>query len=134
MKWNLSIAKEFVEQLDFSKADGLVVVIVQDWQSSEILMCGFANQEAIINSLTTGYAHYFSRSRNALWKKGQTSGHVQEIKEIFIDCDGDAVLFKVEQKVATCHEGYRSCFYRKLNANGALDIIGERIFNPADVY
>ncbi|NVM29265.1 MAG: phosphoribosyl-AMP cyclohydrolase [Candidatus Helarchaeota archaeon] len=134
MKWDLTSAEQFVKQLDFSKANGLVVVITQDWQTNEILMCGFANREAIVKSLMTGYAYYFSRSRKALWKKGETSGHVQEIKEVLIDCDGDAVLFKIEQKVATCHKGYRSCFHRKLNANGELKVIGERIFDPEKVY
>ena len=134
VKWDLSIAEEFVTQLDFSKAGGLVVVVTQDWQTNEILMCGFANKEAIIKSLSTGYAHYFSRTRKALWKKGMTSGHLQEIKEIFIDCDGDAVLFKIDQKVAACHKGFKSCFYRKLTSKGDLATVDEMIFTPSDVY
>ena len=134
LKWDLSQVEEFVKQLDFSKAGGLVVVIAQDWQTSEILMQAFANKEAMIKSLTTGYVHYYSRTRMELWKKGDTSGHLQEIKEVLIDCDGDAVLFKIQQKVAACHEGYRSCFYRKVGDKARLEIIGEKVFNPSDVY
>jgi len=133
-KWDLSRAKKFVKDLDFSKAGGLVVVIVQDWQTNEVLMCGFANEEAIIKSLITGYAHFYSRSRKALWKKGETSGHTQEIKEISIDCDQDAVLLKIEQKVAACHKGYRTCFYRKLSSKGDLLVSSKQIFKPSEVY
>ncbi len=134
MKWDVSIAKEFANCLNFSKANGLVVVITQDWQTNEVLMCAFANEEAIIKSLTTGFAHYYSRSRKSLWKKGGTSGHLQEIKEVYIDCDSDAVLFKVEQKVAACHEGYKSCFFRKLTETGKINIIGEKLFDPSAIY
>ncbi|MHA1650481.1 MAG: phosphoribosyl-AMP cyclohydrolase [Candidatus Helarchaeota archaeon] len=134
MKWDVSIAKEFANRLNFSKANGLVVVITQDWQTNEVLMCAFANEEAIIKSLTTGFAHYYSRSRKSLWKKGGTSGHLQEIKEVYIDCDSDAVLFKVEQKVAACHEGYKSCFFRKLTETGKLNIIEEKLFDPSAIY
>ncbi len=133
-KWDLAIAEQFVKQLDFTKAGGLVVVIVQDWQTNELLMCGFANEGAIIKSLTTGYAHFYSRSRQELWKKGETSGHTQEIKEILIDCDADTVLFKIEQKVAACHKGFKSCFFRKLTAPGDLTTISKKSFSPSDVY
>ena len=133
-KRDLKIAKQFVRQLDFSKSEGLVVVLVQDWQTNEVLMCGFANEDAIIKSLTTGFAHFYSRSRKELWKKGETSGHTQKIKEILIDCDADAVLFKIEQKVAACHKGFKSCFYRKVTAQGELITISDQLFNPSDVY
>lgn len=134
MKWDLSIAKKFVNQLDFTKANGLIGVITQDWKTNEVLMCAFANQEAIIKTLTTGFVHYYSRSRGVLWKKGETSGHVQEIKEVFVDCDNDMILIKVSQVVAACHTGYKNCFYRKLSDMGKLENIGERVFNPKEVY
>ena len=133
-KWDLSTAEKLVDLLNFSKANGLITIIAQDWQTNEILMCAFANKEAVIKSLTTGYAHYYSRSRDALWKKGESSGHIQEIKEVLIDCDEDMMLFKIEQKVAACHAGYKSCFYRKLLDNGELEIIGEKVFDPSEVY
>jgi len=134
LTWDLSTAEKFTNKLDFSKADGLIVVIVQDWQTNEVLMCGFANKEAIIKTLTTGYAHYYSRSRQTLWKKGESSGHLQEIKAILIDCDNDTILYKIHQKVAACHKGYNSCFYRRLNDSGEIEITETRIFDPSDVY
>jgi len=134
VKWELEKAEEVVNQLDFSKQNGLVTVIALDWQTNEILMCAFANREAVLKSLTTGVTHYFSRSQNKLWQKGETSGHVQEIKEVYIDCDEDTVLFKVDQKVAACHTGFRSCFYRKLNEDGELELVGEKVFDPSEVY
>ncbi len=127
IQWDLAIARELVNQLDFSKADGMVVVITQDWQTGEVLMCAFANQEAILRSLTTGYAHYYSRTRKELWKKGETSGHLQEIQEVFIDCDNDTILFKINQIGAACHTNYKSCFYRRLLNTGTLESIGEKL-------
>ncbi len=112
---------------------GLVPAIVQDFQSGDVLMLAFMNQTAWEKTLETGKACYFSRSRNKLWIKGEQSGNVQIVKEIFIDCDEDTVLLKVEQVgKAACHEGYKSCFFRKLN--GKLEIIGEKIFDPEKVY
>jgi phosphoribosyl-AMP cyclohydrolase len=134
VKWDCEHIEAVVDQLDFSKLNGLVTVITQDWHTNEILMCAFANRDAILQSLTTGLATYYSRSQNRLWQKGETSGHIQEIKEIYIDCDDDTVLFKVEQKVAACHKGYRSCFYRRLNENGELDLVREKVFDPSEVY
>ena len=134
VKWDSSAAEEFANRLNYSKANGLVVIIAQDWQTNEILMCAFANKEAVIKSLTTGYAHYYSRSRNTLWKKGETSGHLQEIKEVRIDCDEDAVLLKIQQKIAACHTGYKSCFYRKLSDTGDIQITGEKVFDPSEKY
>ncbi|MHA1264354.1 MAG: phosphoribosyl-AMP cyclohydrolase [Candidatus Helarchaeota archaeon] len=133
-KWDITVATEFIKNLDFSKANGLVVVVIQDWQTNEILMVGFANEEAILKSLQTGITHFYSRSRKKLWKKGETSGHIQEIKNVFLDCDGDAILFKVDQKVAACHTGYKSCFFRELTDAGALEFIGQKIFDPSKVY
>ncbi|MFX1298729.1 MAG: phosphoribosyl-AMP cyclohydrolase [Promethearchaeota archaeon] len=134
VKWDLKTAEKFANHLNFSKANGLVVIIAQDWQTNEILMCAFANKNAIIKSLTTGYAHYYSRSRRELWKKGETSGHIQEIKDVFIDCDEDTILFKIKQSVAACHRGYKSCFYRKLSNDGKIESVGKKIFNPSDIY
>jgi phosphoribosyl-AMP cyclohydrolase len=119
---------------DFKKGNGLIPVIVQDDETKEVLMLAYMNCEAWLKTLETGKATYWSRSRNELWIKGETSGHIQLVKEILIDCDSDTVLLKVDQiGGAACHTGYRSCFYRKIS-DGNVEIIGERIFDPGDVY
>lgn len=119
---------------NFEKCGGLAPVVVQDWQTGEVLMLAYMNRESWLNTLQTGKATYWSRSRNALWMKGESSGNVQRVRDIFIDCDEDAVLMKVEQVGgAACHTGYRSCFYRRL-AGGEVEIKGERIFDPKEVY
>jgi len=119
---------------DFEKMNGLVPVIVQDYQTKKVLMLAYLNREAWEMSVKTGEAHFFSRSRNCLWHKGDTSGHVQKIKEILLDCDRDTVLFKVEQVGgACCHEGYVSCFYRALEGEGTK-IVEQKIFDPERVY
>jgi phosphoribosyl-AMP cyclohydrolase len=100
--------------LDFEKNGGLVNAVAQDALTREVLMCAFMNREAFEKTLETGYAHYFSRSRGKLWKKGETSGHLQSVTEIRIDCDQDCVLLLVEQTGAACHTGNPSCFYRKV--------------------
>jgi len=102
------------QKLDFRKGNGLIPVIVQDFKSKRILMLAYTNMEALEKTLNTGYAHYWSRSRNKLWKKGETSGNVQKIKSIFVDCDFDAILFLVEQKGNVCHTGKNTCFHRNL--------------------
>jgi len=120
--------------LNFDKLGGLVPVVVQDFTSGEVLMTAFMNRQAWEETLKTRRATYWSRSRNQLWVKGETSGNFQEVKEILVDCDEDTVLLKVIQKGgAACHMGYRSCFYRRLEGD-ALQIIGERIFDPDEVY
>ena len=122
-----------MQKLDFEKMNGLIPAIVQDFESGEVLMLAFMNQEAWEKTLETGKACYYSRSRNKLWEKGEQSGNVQNVKEIYVDCDEDTVILKVEQVGgAACHTGYKSCFYRKLN--GGLKIIGEKIFDPEKVY
>jgi len=122
-----------MQKLNFDKMGGMIPVIAQDFTSKEVLMLAFMNQEAWKKTLETGKACYFSRSRNKLWMKGEQSGNVQLVKEVFIDCDEDTVLLMVEQVGnAACHKGYKSCFYRKLN--GDLKIIGEKIFDPEKVY
>lgn len=122
-------------ELDFAKsADGLLPAIVQDKASGEVLMLAYINRESWQMTLDTGKAHYWSRSRNKLWLKGESSGHVQLVKDIFVDCDLDTVVFKVEQSGgAACHRGYRSCFYRRV-VSGELEVQGEPVFDPAKVY
>jgi phosphoribosyl-AMP cyclohydrolase len=124
----------FIEILDFSKLEsGLIPVIAQDHETNQVLMLAFTNKEAVRRSLQTGYAHYFSRSRQKLWKKGETSGHVQEIKSVIIDCDNDSILYKVRQIGAACHKGYYSCFYNEYD-EGEMKLIAKKIFDPDDVY
>ncbi|MBU0993461.1 MAG: phosphoribosyl-AMP cyclohydrolase [Proteobacteria bacterium] len=121
-------------KLDFSKFDGLLPVVTQDFSSNEVLMVAFMNEDAWEMTLASGKATYFSRSRKKLWVKGGTSGHEQIVKEIRIDCDNDTVLLKVVQKGdAACHEGYRSCFYRKVE-NGKAEIVETPVFDPREVY
>ena len=120
--------------IDFDKSGGLVPAIAQDADTGEVLMLAWMNREAFEETVRTGRAVYFSRSRNRLWRKGEESGHVQEVREVYIDCDADTVLLKVKQVCgAACHEGYRSCFFRQL-AGGELAVVGERVFDPKQVY
>lgn len=120
--------------LDFEKMNDLVPAIAQDAETGEVLMMAFMNPEAWRRTLDTGIAHYWSRSRNQIWKKGETSGNVQQVQEIRVDCDGDCVLLRVRQVGgAACHTGYRSCFYRRVEA-GALIVDGEKLFDPAEKY
>ncbi len=119
---------------DFDKRGGLVVAIAQDAESGEVLMVAYMNRTAWETTLATGKACYWSTSRNQLWVKGESSGHVQEVKEIRIDCDADAVLLKVHQHGgAACHEGYPSCFFRK-RVNDHWEIVQERVVDPKAVY
>jgi len=118
---------------DFEKGEGLIPAIVQDYITGEVLMLAYMNREAWLKTQETQKATYWSRSRNSLWVKGETSGHYQIVKEVRIDCDADAVLLKVQQTGAACHTGYRTCFYRKIT-DGSVEIIGERLVNPEDVY
>ena len=120
--------------LNFEKAGGLVSAIAQDADTGEVLMIAWMNREAFDETVRTGRAVYFSRSRNRLWRKGEESGHVQHVQSIAVDCDGDAVLLKVTQVGgAACHEGYKSCFFRELR-DGELHPLGERVFDPKQVY
>ncbi|OQX24537.1 MAG: phosphoribosyl-AMP cyclohydrolase [Desulfobacteraceae bacterium IS3] len=121
-------------EIDFQKMKGLIPAIVQDHETGEVLMLAFMNQEAWDATLSTGLATYYSRSRNELWVKGKTSGNLQKVKEIRIDCDNDTVLMKVEQiGGAACHTGHKSCFFRKYE-NGTLTVIGKPLFDPEEVY
>lgn len=118
---------------DFGKQGGLVPVIAQDFKTGDVLMLAYMNEEAFKLTVNTGTAHYFSRSKNRIWKKGEISGNMQRIAEIRIDCDEDALLLKVEQTGAACHEGYRSCFFRELKEEGFV-ITEKRIMNPDEIY
>ena len=122
-------------ELNFSKcADGLIPAIAQDYQTGEVLMLAYINQESWAHTLKTGKATYWSRSRQELWVKGDTSSNVQWVKEILVDCDADAVIFKIDQVgQAACHTGMRTCFYRRLR-EGELEEVGTRVFDPAKVY
>ena len=121
-----------LDQLKYD-ADGLMTVVVQDAANGELLMVAHANRDAVRRTLETGQAHYWSRSRQRLWLKGESSGHTQAVRELRIDCDGDAVLLKVEQTSGACHKGYRSCFFRVVR-DGRLVIDGEKVFDPDQVY
>ncbi|WP_146392906.1 phosphoribosyl-AMP cyclohydrolase [Allorhodopirellula solitaria] len=117
-----------------ASGDPLLPAIAQDATSGRVLMLAWMNQEAWDETLRTGRAVYFSRSRGKLWRKGETSGHQQVIREIQIDCDADTILLHVEQTGAACHEGYASCFFRSVNADAAVEIRERRLVNPEDVY
>jgi phosphoribosyl-AMP cyclohydrolase len=120
--------------IDFDKAGGLVPAVAQDVDTGEVLMLAWMNREAFEETLRTSRACYFSRSRGKLWRKGEESGHVQEVRAVYLDCDADTILLKVHQVGgAACHEGYRSCFFRQLEVGG-LHVVGERVFDPATVY
>jgi phosphoribosyl-AMP cyclohydrolase len=119
---------------DFSQGDGLLPAIAQDAQTGEVLMMAYMNAESFAETVATGRAVYYSRSRGKLWRKGEESGHVQEVEAILVDCDGDTILLKVRQiGGAACHTGYRSCFYRELTGQEPR-IVGVKVFDPAQVY
>lgn len=121
---------------DFIKFDksGLIPVIIQEVKTNKVLMMAYMNKKSLKMTLDTGKTHFYSRSRKKIWLKGETSGHFQEVKEIYIDCDNDCILIKVRQKKAACHTGYKSCFYRKLEKFGNLKIIAKKVFKPEKVY
>ena len=123
-----------MDTIDFAKGNGLVPAIVQEAETGEVLMLAYMNEEAYRRTVETGRAWFYSRSRDEFWMKGETSGHVQEVREVRVDCDADTVLLKVQQVGgAACHEGYRSCFYRKVERDG-WQIVGEPLFDPSEVY
>jgi len=120
--------------INFDKAGGLVPAIAQDAQTGEVLMLAWMNRDAYEETLRTGRACYFSRSRDKLWRKGEESGNVQEVRGVYVDCDADTILLKVNQiGGAACHEGYKSCFFRKVEGD-KLQVQGERVFDPKQVY
>jgi phosphoribosyl-AMP cyclohydrolase len=122
--------KEMINLNDLKYENGLVQAIAQDAETKEVLMCAYMNKEALQKTIETGYAHYWSRSRQKLWKKGESSNHLQKIIEIRIDCDMDAILMLITQEGGACHTGYRSCFYRTIEG----DIVCEKVFEPDEVY
>jgi len=122
-------------EIAFEKSGGLVPAIIQDSRTGKVLMLGFMNAEALAETQRTREAVFFSRSRNRLWRKGESSGHVLRVREIRIDCDADALLVRVEPLgPGVCHEGYRSCFFRHLEENGSVRAVEEQAFDPAKVY
>jgi phosphoribosyl-AMP cyclohydrolase len=122
-------------QLDFSKADGLIPAIIQDAASGDVLMLGFMNEIALAETQRTQEVTFFSRSRNRLWKKGESSGHVLKVHEIRIDCDADSLLIRVTPiGPGVCHEGYRSCFFRNLARNGETQTVEQPTFDPDKIY
>lgn len=116
--------------LNLKFTDGLIPVIVQDARSKDVLMMAYANEEAVLLTQETGFAHYYSRSRKKLWKKGEESGHFQKVMRVLADCDEDCLIYEVEQTGAACHTGYASCFYRTTEGT----VIGTKMFDPEKVY
>jgi phosphoribosyl-AMP cyclohydrolase len=121
-----------VDEIKFDEK-GLVPAIIQDYKNNEVLMLGYMNREAVSRTLESGKVHFWSRSRSKMWVKGETSGHTQKVMDIFFDCDMDTILVKVDQKVAACHTGYRSCFYRKVKGNNLI-ICSKKVFEEKEVY
>jgi phosphoribosyl-AMP cyclohydrolase len=125
---------DLLRAIDFEKHDGFVTAIAQDDASGEVLMVAWMNEQAVRRTLESGEVHYWSRSRDALWRKGQESGNVQLLRSLTLDCDGDAILLRVEQQGgAACHTGMRSCFYRRSEGDTLVED-GVRVFDPAKVY
>jgi phosphoribosyl-AMP cyclohydrolase len=119
---------------DFSRGGGLLPAVAQDAETGEVLMLAYMNAQSYAETLASGRAVYFSRSRNKLWRKGEESGNVQEVEAVYVDCDADTILLKVRQiGGAACHEGYKSCFFRQVTPEG-LKVIADRVFDPKEVY
>ena len=125
--------KDFIDKLKFNEK-GLIPAIVQDEKSGRVLTLCYMNSEALLKTLTEGKVYVYRRSKKALMLKGKTSGHIQLVKDVFVDCEENSILVKVEQKVAGCHAGYFSCFYREVGFGGKLKISEEKLFNPAKAY
>ena len=123
----------FLDGLKYDE-NGLLTAIVQDAETGDVLMVAYMNREAVRRTLTEGRTCFWSRSRRKFWIKGETSGHIQKVREVRIDCDKDCLLIKVEQVGAACHDGYRSCFYRTVSPEGNLEIADERLVDPDEVY
>jgi len=124
---------EILDQLKYDE-NGLIPAIIQDAENGEVLMVGYMNRQAVERTIKEKMVCFWSRSRQKFWVKGETSGHFQLVQDIYVDCDQDALLIKVTQIGATCHEGYRSCFHRKINALNHLEVIAERLVDPKEVY
>ncbi|MCE5323683.1 phosphoribosyl-AMP cyclohydrolase [bacterium] len=117
---------DFLDSLKYD-SNGLVAAVVQDYENNDVLMVGYMNREAVKATLTTGRTTFWSRSRQKFWIKGETSGNIQAVKNVYVDCDKDCLLVKVDQKGAACHEGYRSCFFREVDSDGKEEIISEKL-------
>jgi len=122
-----------LEQLKYDD-NGLIPAIIQDQQNGQVLMMAYMNRTSLQRTIETGKTHFWSRSRQAYWMKGEQSGHVQQVKGIYTDCDADTLLVQVEQAGAACHQGYRSCFFRRLEQDRQWVVIAERQFDPDKVY
>jgi len=131
MKISKRQAQQFIRSLNFKK--GLVTAVIRDSKTKDVLMVAHMNEEAVLKTLTTGMMHYWSRSRRKLWMKGEESKHYQRVRDVFVDCDGDALLFDVEQSGGACHDGYRSCFYRKVKGGKSVRVL-KKVFSPKKVY
>jgi phosphoribosyl-AMP cyclohydrolase len=122
-------------KLAFEKMDGLIPAVIQDYETKDVLMLGFVDENALGCTQRSGEVHFFSRSRKRLWKKGEASGYVLRVKEILVDCDADALLIRVEAVgPGVCHQGYRTCFFRKMESDGTLRVIAEKTFSESEVY
>ncbi len=132
-KQDIEEGAEFIPKFD---DNGLIPVVAQDSKTGQILMVAYMNRQALEMTIQTGYATYFSRSRQKLWKKGEQSGHVQKVEQILVDCDQDCLILKVAVDAGQCHVGYRSCFYRALknNTDKKLKFIADKVFNPQKTY
>jgi phosphoribosyl-AMP cyclohydrolase len=115
-------------------ANGLIPAVCVDHETKQVLMVAYMNKDSVLDTVKTGKTHFWSRSRQKYWMKGESSGHTQEVKAIHTDCDKDTLVIEVKQNGAACHEGYYSCFYRTLNEQGDWDVNAEKLFNPDDVY
>jgi len=129
----VEIKQETLDSLKYD-ANGLIPAVVVDAEGGGVLMVAYMNKASLGDTVRTGKTHFWSRSRQKYWMKGESSGHTQEVKSIYTDCDMDTLVVKVAQKGAACHNGYRSCFYRKLNENGEFEVVAEKIFDPDEVY
>jgi phosphoribosyl-AMP cyclohydrolase len=129
----VSKLEETIADLKYT-ADGLIPAVCVDHETGQVLMVAYMNKDSVQDTVKTGKTHFWSRSRQKYWMKGESSGHTQEVVDIYTDCDKDTLVIKVKQNGAACHEGYYSCFYRRLTDDGDWAVEGEKLFNPDDVY
>jgi len=129
----VSKLEETIRDLKYDAA-GLIPAVCVDAKTKQVLMVAYMNQASLLDTVKTGKTHFWSRSRQKYWMKGESSGHTQEVQAIYTDCDKDTLVIEVIQQGAACHEGYYSCFYRKLNDAGEWDVIAEKLFDPDQVY
>ena len=129
----MTVAPPFLDDLGWS-ADGLIPAIVQDAETGEVLMMAWMDRSAVARTIETAQTYFYSRSRKSAWHKGGTSGHIQQVEEMRVDCDADVLLIRVRQVGGACHEGYRSCFFRRVAADGTLEVAADRVFAPEAVY